>query len=104
MTYCLIIYFGSLLVLCFSGLVIFDRLVEHERRAYPQDWERDGKPCHGIRGSSGAAWKQCSIKWIFSTAAWMRGDREALRLLVLYRCLCLAFHIGLLGGVLYRFL
>ena len=97
-------YIVTLLVLCLGGIISFDRLVQLQRRAHPQDWERDGKPWHGFGEGGGAAWKHCSVTWLFSTAPWMREDRDAFRLLMLYRCLCLVFTLGLSGGILYRVL
>ena len=100
----IVIYLVSLLVLCLGSIIAFDRLVHLQRRAHPEEWKRDGKPWHGFGGGGGAAWKQCSISWAFSTAPWMREDRAAFRLLMIYRGLGLLFTVGLFGGVLYRVL
>src|SRR5262245_44621467 len=100
----IIAYIFGLLALCVGGIVAFDQLVQLQRRAYPEEWERDGKPWHGFGVGGGAAWKRCSIAWLFSTAPWMRAYRNAFRLLMLYRGLCLVFILGLFGGLLYRLL
>jgi hypothetical protein len=99
----IIAYIFTLFFACVGGIITFDRLVQLQKRDHPQDWERDGKPWHGF-SDSGAAWKQCSITWLFSTAPWMREDRAAFRLLMIYRCLGLLFNLGLMGGILYRVL
>ena len=100
----IIAYIFTLLALCVAGIVAFDQLVQLQRRAHREEWERDGKPWHGFGVGGGAAWKQCSIAWLFSTAPWMRANKSAFRLLMLYRGLCLVFTLLLLGGVLYRLL
>ena len=103
-TFVIIGYLVSLFVLCIGGVITFDRLVQLQRRAHPQEWERDGKPWHGFREGGGAAWKQCSITWFFSSAPWMLEDRAAFRLLMIYRGLGLAFALGLVGAILYQVL
>src|SRR5438270_5880433 len=95
-------YLFGLLALCVAGLVTFDRLVQLQRRNHPEEWERDGKPWHGFGVGGGAAWKQCSIAWLFSTADWMRMDKNAVRLVTIYRGLWLSFSLGLVAGILYR--
>ncbi len=99
------LYIATLLALCLGGIVTFDRIVQLQRRLYPREWERDGKPWHGFFGEDGgAAWKNCSIVWLFVTHSWMREDKRAFRLLVIYRGFGLAFAAGLFSGVLYRVL
>ena len=98
-------YLATLLALVVGGVISFDRLVHLQRRTHPGDWERDGKPWHGsFRDGGGSAWKQCSVAWLFVTSDWMREDKRAFRLLMIYRGLGLAFASGLFAGVLYRIL
>ena len=102
-SYAIIIYLVGLMSVCVSGIISFDWLVQLQRRAHPDEWERDGRPWHGF-GPGGAAWKRYSLTWFFSTPPWTRSDTIATRLLRLYRCLGLIFHLGLAAGVLYNIL
>ncbi len=95
-----ICYLVSLFIICLGGIITFDCLVQLQRRSHAQEWERDGKPWHGFGVGGGAAWKQCSLTWLFSTAPWMREDRAAFRLLMAYRGLCVAFNLVLFGGLI----
>ena len=98
-------YFVALLVVCAGGIITFNRLIHLERECHPAAWERDGKPWHGTFGEpGGSAWKQCSVAWLFVTTYWMREDKRAFRLLMIYRGLGVAFAAGLFCGVLYRVL
>ena len=98
-------YIATMLALCLGGIITFDRLVHLQRRSYPDEWERDGKPWHGTFGEGGgAAWKNCSILWLFVTSPWMREDKRAFRLLMMYRGLGFAFAASLFSAVLYRVL
>lgn len=93
----IIVYLFTLLILQMVSLIAFDSLVQLQRRAHFQEWERDGRPYHGL-----AAWKHCYYAWAFSTPPWMHKDRAAFRLLVLYRASGLLSLLGFLGGLLYR--
>ena len=102
--YIIVSYIVGLMFLCVCGIITFDRLVQLQRRAHPEEWEHDGKPWHDFGVEGGAAWKRCSIAWLFSIAPWMRADKDAARLLRVYRGMCLAFNAALLAGILYRVL
>jgi hypothetical protein len=92
-----------------ASYFVFDSLIRLEYFNHRRDWEADGKP-HGIfwipkestfaggwliRLGSAISTKRKSYVWLFSTPAWMKGDRNALRLLFCWRALifgwCLAF-------------
>lgn len=96
----------SMLVLAVAANITFDQLIQHEHRKYRIHWERDGRPWSGLRTPpgekvDGAAWKRCSVTWLWSTPDWVNGDRVASRLLWLYRGLGLTFTVGICAVILH---
>ena len=104
----LVAYIVSMLVLVLGANFVFDQLIQHEYRNYRNEWEKDGRPWSGLRRPpgaekvNGAAWKRCSVTWLWSTPGWVGADRTAKRLLWLYRGLGLTFTVGICAVVLYR--
>ena len=109
----------SLMPVSYSALSVSNRLIRLEYASHRADWERDGKPWGSYwrppesdtleqqwrsRLTGGLARWQCVYAWSCKTPAWMREDREALRLVFRLRVLMLAFALGTLGAFFFFFL
>jgi hypothetical protein len=91
-----------------TGLIAFDRLIQHQHRNYREEWERVGKPWLGaLSAPLGAvsvfrAKPPCSkplrfvppltYSWFFRPPEWSRRDKEVKRWLLVYRICFLLFH------------
>jgi hypothetical protein len=83
---------------------LFDKLVRLEYELHPESWKDDGK-------LTGFFWLppdadksltrfSCSLSWLFGTPEWMSNEPKALRMIIWYRILIVAWFLGL-GGAFY---
>ena len=110
----------SLAPVSYAALSASDRLIRLEYASHREDWEKDGRPWgpYWRPPGSGTLEQQWGFRhtghmlasterlygWLFKTPAWMRQDREALRLIFRLRVLTLIFHMGILDTFLSFFL
>src|SRR6266576_3217303 len=112
----------TLLALCFLALCgsffVFDQLVMAEYFNHRHQWELDGKPTgyfwvpegatlfggRLVRFGSALAGSYRWRVWLWSTPAWIKGDRHALRLLYWWRALYVGPLVGIPVAVLVLFL
>ena len=107
-TSALIFYFLVEFIVGVAGVITFDKLVQLEFRNHRESWEQDGRPWNGLTNPPpgvsvfNTAWQRCCLVWLLSTPIWTESDKNASRLLRLYRALALIFNLGLCGGIMYR--
>src|SRR5260370_31874368 len=98
----------------FASFIVFDQLVKLEYVSHHHDWEADGRP-HGffwvppeitfaggwlVRLGSSVAMQRKTYLWLFSTPAWMRRDRKALRLRLCLPTLVIGWYSALVVSFL----
>lgn len=94
---------------------LFDRIVKFEYENYKKRWIADGKPIGffwvpeearseflrlpKITGSF--ARSRCCFRWNFITPEWVKGDRQAAKILRLYRISCALIYLVPLAWIIY---
>ena len=108
-----------IIVIAVTGLIAFDRLIQHQHRNYRDEWERVGKPWLGAlsapldavsvniakppRSNPLRFVPALTYSWFFRPPEWSRRDKEVQRWLLVYRVCFLLFH-GVWLIVVYRLL